>query len=1141
MEHRLETGRRIVPPHRVFTGHRAGRWGSDGRAGPAELLSLYRWMTISRAVDEAVASLIARGEAFFDLPSSGHEGNAVFGLLLDDDDWLHLHYRSKALLLARGLPIDAFFHNLFCTSGSQSAGRHMPPLASDPARKVVSQTVPVGNHVLHAVGVAAELRRRAGTSRSLVLCSMGEGATQQGEVLEALSEAVRSALPLLLVVEDNGFAISTRTAGKTPFSARAGRGEADHFLGLPVHRLDGRDPVTCLEPLARIVTSIRAGGPSELVIFEVERLVSHSNSDDERVYRSAGELERARQHGDPIRRLGEHLLAQGIAPGQLEQIAGVANRDVAAAVERAREAADPPVAISARAEWSSQEHEALPDDGRPAQTMLEAMRAVLRHRLETDPRVTLFGEDIEDPKGDVFGVTRGLSTDYPDRVVNAPLSESLIVGMSIGRALAGGRPVAFIQFADFLPLAFNQIHCELGSLFWRSAGGWNAPVIVMVACGGYRPGLGPFHAQTLESVFAHVPGIDVVMPSSAADAAGLLQSAFDSPRPTLFFYPKTCLNDPDRAAALDVINHRARIGRARRLRSGDDLTLVTWGSTVPLCERAADVLVQAGIGVDLVDLRSLSPWDRAAVRESVRQTGRLLVVHEDNLTCGFGAEVVADAAEAVGRPITARRVTRPDTYIPFNFANQLDILPSFQRILTVAAEMLDLDLEWPRNEVQAGESLVVEAIGSSPADQTIQVVEWKVRQGDQVRPGDFLAELEADKAIYPLTASAAAQVEELLVAEREPVRPGAPILRLRLDRPAVQQRRAIRADLRAPRVSRKSNPTPAGRSGLEAGIVHLMGLAAAVGSRTVANEELAGSFPNRSITDILKRTGIESRRWLAEGETILDSAVAAAREVLQSGGHAISDISAIICSTSTPPTLLPSLACLILHQLGQGGAPAQVPAFDVSAACTGYLYALAIAHDMVCVNPQARVLVITAEGMSRVVDPGDFDTAIVFGDAATATIVAGAGHSDRPLARLYRPVLSAKGESGQVIRLPAPGGGHFAMDGRRVYAEAVRQMTGMLETACAARGLTPRDLSMVVPHQANAKIMEDVRLRLGVDPDRVASTVAWTGNTSSSSIPLCLADLDRRGAWPSGTIGLTAFGGGYTFGAAILETPPRRG
>ncbi len=211
-------------------------------------------------------------------------------------------------------------------------------------------------------------------------------------------------------------------------------------------------------------------------------------------------------------------------------------------------------------------------------------------------------------------------------------------------------------------------------------------------------------------------------------------------------------------------------------------------------------------------------------------------------------------------------------------------------------------------------------------------------------------------------------------------------------------------------MSRKSATTRIVRSGLEAGIVYLTGLAAAVGSRTVGNDELASSFLNRSGADISKRTGIDSRQWLAEGETILDAAVAAVRDVLKAGGLAISDISAIICSTGTPPTITPSLACLVLHQLGQGDVPPQMPAFDVSAACTGYLYALAIAHDMICFKPEVRVLVITAEGMSRVVDPGNFDTAIIFGDAATATIVAGEGHSNRPLARLYRPVLSARGK-----------------------------------------------------------------------------------------------------------------------------------
>ncbi len=1138
MDHHLETG---IPArtHRSYAPDHASRAERDGTTGLPRLLLVYEWMVVARAIDEAEASLIARGEAFFQLSSLGHEGNAVFGLFLNEDDWLHVHYRSKGLLVARGVPVESFFHDILCTSHSQSSGRQMSPLPSYPAKKVLSQNAPMGNHALHAVGVAAELKRSALAPGSLVFCSMGDGASQQGEVMEALAEAARAQLPMLFLVEDNGLAISTRTAGKTIFSHNGTSGDSGHVLGLPVHRLDGRDPSRCIEPLARIVSSLRASGAPVLVHWAVERLTSHSNSDDERIYRSAEERETAKHRGDPIHILAKQLLARGVDRDHLDEIASAARRDVAAALQRARHAGEPPVVVTSRAEWNSSEHESLLAGGQPGQTMLEAIRGVLRHRLEVDPRVSLFGEDIEDPKGDVFGVTRGLSTVYPGRVVNSALSESLIVGTSIGRALAGARPVAFIQFADFLPLAFNQIHCELGNLFWRSAGGWSAPVIIMAACGGYRPGLGPFHSQTMESTFAHTPGLDVVMPSTAADAAGLLQTAFDSPRPTLYLYPKVCLNDPDRAAPLDIINHRAEIGRSRRARSGDDLTLVAWGSTMPLCERAADMLAQERVGVDLIDLRSISPWDRASVRESVRRTRRLLVVHEDNLTCGFGAEVVADACEAIEHPIKVRRVTRPDTYVPYHFASHLETLPSFRRIMTAVADMLGLELDWPTDESNSGESLVIEASGSSPADQTIHVVEWKVREGTQVRCGDPIAELEADKAIYPLTASTAGRVDALLVAEGQPVRPGTPILKLRVEQFTGRRREVAREDLRAPRISQRTVSARMPRSERGEGTVYLSRIAAVTGSKNVRNLDLADSFSSAMIAEVRKRTGIETRLQLGENETILDLAVAAAREVLRTEALTLSDIHAIICSTTTPPCVTPSLACLILEQLCRGEEPRQIPAFDVSAACTGYLYALAIAHDMVLVNPDLRVLVITAEGMSRMVNPSDFDTAILFGDAATATIVADPAHSSRPLGRLHRPLVSAKGDGAQVISVPGAGNGFFKMDGLRVYAEAVRQMTAMLQAACASRNLSPQDLSLVVPHQANAKILEDVRQRLGLPMERLATTIDWSGNTSSSSIPLCLADFDRCGALPGGMIGLTAFGGGFTFGAALLEMPRR--
>ncbi|MCW5556965.1 MAG: transketolase, partial [Verrucomicrobiae bacterium] len=476
-----------------------------------------------------------------------------------------------------------------------------------------------------------------------------------------------------------------------------------------------------------------------------------TNADDERVYRAEEEIRRVRGEADPVAALRQALIDSGVALEVLETLEAEVLREVRAAAERALAAPNPeanldarpalPADLAAAPEYRGQSIESGREGARL--TLLEAMRETLRRHLESDPRASLYGQDIEDPKGDVFGLTRGLSQAFPGRVSNAPLTESTIAGVSIGRALAGGHPVAFLQFADFLPLAFNQIASELGSLHWRTVGGWRAPVILMMPCGGYRPGLGPFHAQTFESVLAHVPGVDVVLPSTAGDAAGLLNAAFRSGRPTVFLYPKVCLNDPALATSADVAGHLVLPGVARRVRSGNDLTLVTWGGTVPLCGRVAAALEEAGVATDLLDLRSVSPWDADAVCESAVRTGRLLVVHEDNHTCGFGAEVLATVAERAGHPIQARRVTRPDTYVPCNYANQLEVLPSFRRILEAACAMTGVPLEWEAEVAPTAGVFVLEAVGSSPADQNVSVVEWKVRSGQSIAAGDLIADCEA--------------------------------------------------------------------------------------------------------------------------------------------------------------------------------------------------------------------------------------------------------------------------------------------------------------------------------------------------------------------------------------------------------------
>ena len=661
-------------------------------------------MYSARLVDAMEHQLVGRGEAFFHASGAGHESVAALATWLQPDDFLHCHYRDKALLLARGVPIVEFFNTVLCNAASMSAGRQLSPMLSVPAVNVLPMVGPVANNALQSVGIAAQIRDT--TTRPLVVCSLGDGGTQQGEFLEAVAEAVRSTLPVLFLIEDNQYAISTRTPGRTFYSLPDG--DAAAFMGLPIHRFDGRDALACAADLQSIVEQIRSTRGPALCLLSMERLADHTNADDERVYRDQNEqaVEVAVQAAAEQALLNPPPTglqqAKQTAPDEIDQID------------------------------STQEFRGTPGG---ALTMTEALRETLRARLLADPLVSLYGQDIEDPKGDVFGVTRGLSSAFPGRVRNAPLSESTILGTSIGRALAGGRPVAFLQFADFLPLAFNQLAAELATLEWRSNGGWHAPVIVLAACGAYRPGLGPFHAHTYESLLAHLPGIDVGMPASTAVAAGILNTAFASRRPTVILYPKALLNDREHTTSSDVSRQIIPLGRARCVRKGTDITLVGWGNTLPLCEKVASALDTVGITAEVLDLRWMAPFDREAVCTSARKTRRLLVVHEDNQTAGFGAEILASVAETLDIPIQYRRLTRPDAYIPCNFGNQLEILPSFESLLTAAAEMLDLELSWDQLIEVGDNRMIVTAIGSSPADQQVEVIEMLVKIGDQVKTG----------------------------------------------------------------------------------------------------------------------------------------------------------------------------------------------------------------------------------------------------------------------------------------------------------------------------------------------------------------------------------------------------------------------
>ena len=1100
-----------------------------------QLLALYRAVLAARRMEVVEHELTSRGEAFFHVSGAGHESTAALALHLTEHDWLHCHYRDRAMLVVRGVPLRQFFEALYCKDGSSSRGRRMSPFASSRRLNVLSMVTPTANNALQSVGVAASIK--SDPNSPLVYCGVGDGSTQQGEYLEACSEAVRSHLPVLFVVQDNRLAISTRTEGQTFYSLPTGR--ANEFLGMPIHYVDGRDLVASYRDFSEVVAKIRQDRGPQLVVLDVDRLASHTNADEQAVYRDPTEIAEALEGGDPIRNLEQLMLGEGIAEGELEVIRQHVADQVAAAESEASRSADPmPVLVAKSAipvELTHPSSERRGSADGETLTMREALCAALQHHLAKDPRVCLLGEDIEDPKGDVFGVTRGLSTEFPERVKNSALTESTILGVSIGRALAGERPVAFLQFADFMPQAYNQITAELASMFWRSDGEWTAPVIVMAACGGYRPGLGPYHAQTFESVLAHTPGLDVFMPSNAADAAGMLNAAFRSARPTLFLYPKSCLNDSSRTATGEVSEHFVPIGTASKVQSGRDITLVGWGNTVRLCEQAASALESVGCEAEVIDLRSISPWDEHMVLRSAEKTARLVVVHEDNQTCGFAAEILATAAARARMPVSMRRVTRPDTLVPCHFANQLDVLPSFKQVLTTAAELLDLDLEWIPPKEEDENVFSVDAIGSGPADETVEIVELHVEPGSTVEQGTVLATVEATKSVVDISSPVGGKVSEILAAAGEYIAVGEPLIRIdlhegeRRQKPVTQERSGTPILKR--RKSRTSLPIPVRDIEHRSFDVGISSVTALCGSRHVSNADLINGNGHLKPHDILRRTGIESRRWVSEDEDAVGLAVKACQQLLDREKLTLDDLDLAICSTTSPTSVTPSMACRIINGLTSGKSDTMLQAYDINAACSGYLYALQSGYDYLQSAPHGRVLIVTAEVLSPLLNPDDFDTAILFGDATSATILYGEAHLEHGLARLHRPEVSAKAEDGSSLSVPLLHDGFIQMKGRKVFSEAVRMMVTSLNRTCERAGIGIDDLKLVIPHQANQRILDAIHSRINLP---VYSNIRLFGNTSSSSIPLCLTEVLPQ-VGKGDRLGLCAFGGGFTFGASILE------
>jgi len=665
-----------------------------------EALDDFRLALVSRACDDREITLRQQNRAFFQISGAGHEA-LLLGLarsLRPGYDWFFPYYRDRALALALGVtPVEVLMQAVGAAADPASGGRQMPCHWGAPELNIVSQTSVTASQCLPAVGCAEAARyigRRPGLpgcvayGDELTYVSLGEGATSEGEFWESLNTATRLHLPVLFVVADNGYAISVRSTDQHPAPiSEMVRG----IRGLHVVKMDGREYFEVRRKGANAIAHVRAGAGPCLVHALVTRPYSHSLSDDQKKYRIAEELDDEREH-DPITVLEQHLIAAGVlTPSDAEQIRAEAKDVVRAAAEEALASARP-------APESAIEHvfAALPvtdDPGEPPATETdpvtfgEAIRLTLHDVMAADERIRVFGEDVADAdphvidevpgKGGVFGITFGLQRAFGDaRCFNTPLAEANIVGRAVGQALRGLRPCAEIQFFDYVWPAMNQLRSEAATTRWRSNGRFSCPMVVRIPIGGYLAGGAVYHSQCGESIFAHCPGLLIAFPSRARDAAGLLRTAFRCEDPVLFLEHKHLYRQGHNRDPMPPPGWMLPFGRGAYVTRGDRATVVTWGATVHLAQLAARAL-GPDAGIEIIDLRTIAPWDHEIVAESVRKTGRVLIVHEDTLTCGFGAEVAAFVADECFEHLDAPvwRLAATDTFCAYEPSVEAAILP----------------------------------------------------------------------------------------------------------------------------------------------------------------------------------------------------------------------------------------------------------------------------------------------------------------------------------------------------------------------------------------------------------------------------------------------------------------------------------
>ncbi len=683
------------------------------------VLGAYRTIYLSRRLDDKEIQFKRQNRAYFQINGVGHEAlNVACAMRLRPGyDWFYPYYRDRALCLQLGMtPLEMLLQSVGSKDDPSSGGRQMPSHWGSKRLHIVSQSSPTGTQILHAVGSAeasvyfSRVREAAELAASfnsdeVAYVSLGDGASSEGEFWEALNWSSNARLPVFFVVEDNGYAISV------PVDVQTAGGKISNlvknFPNLLTLECDGTDFAATFEAAGRAVEHARQRRGPALLHAHVIRPYSHSLSDDERLYKPESLRQHEAQH-DPLTLCAQYILSGRMATeDELKAIEAGAEAEIREAADQALAAAPPDpetllqFVYSPSVDPTSDQFDHAPHFHGEPKTMVDLINGCLKDEMERDPRIVVYGEDVADcshenemeqvkGKGGVFKVTFGLQRQFGSaRCYNSPLAEASIVGRAIGMAIRGLKPVVEIQFFDYIWPAMMQIRDELSVLRWRSNNSFSSPIVIRVPIGGYLAGGAIYHSQSGECIFTHIPGLRVVMPATALDANGLLRTAIRCDDPVLFLEPKHLYRQTYNRSPYPGPDYMIPFGKARIAREGSDLTIVTYGALVNRSMQAAKTLEQEGVQVEILDLRSLQPYDWDLISASVKKTNRVLVAHEDNLSFGYGAEIAARIGDELFDFLDApvRRLAAKDVYVPYHPVLEDAVLPQVYDVIRAAREL----------------------------------------------------------------------------------------------------------------------------------------------------------------------------------------------------------------------------------------------------------------------------------------------------------------------------------------------------------------------------------------------------------------------------------------------------------------------